>query len=148
MQKSSVLVTSEEAPKGVKFSKAPALRRFSVLWTPHFEYFNAFRPPLAGGILMGGNPDFLPFDEAVRIAVMALAGCRYFFAIDDFCVRHFHPPQHLVSAFDEDPAFYRRLVCRRIGDLATERSIHGESRWDPDQQQRKRETHKPAGAAS
>jgi hypothetical protein len=42
MQESSVLVTSEGTPKAVKFSKVPALRRFSVLWTPTLSISTRF----------------------------------------------------------------------------------------------------------
>ena len=41
---------------------------------------------------------------------MPLTRRRYFFPIDDFRVRHFYPSQHPVSALDENPAFYRRLI--------------------------------------
>jgi hypothetical protein len=46
----------------------------------------------------------------------------------------FYPPQHAISALDEDPAFDRRLTGRRIRDLAAERSIDGECRGTVRQQ--------------
>jgi len=76
---------------------------------------------------MGGNPDLLPFDQAIRVAAMPLAGSRYFVAIHDFSVRHLHPPQHLISAFDKNPALYRRHISWRISYLAAEGSINGKS---------------------
>ena len=76
---------------------------------------------------MGRYPDFLACAQTIHIAVMALAG-RYFLSIDDFSMGDFHPPQHVISALDKDPAFNRGLTGRRIGDLAAERSIHGECR--------------------
>jgi hypothetical protein len=74
---------------------------------------------------MGGYPDFLAGPETLHIAVMTLTG-RYFLSIDNLSMGDFYPPQHVISALDEDPAFDLRFIGRRIGDLATERSIHGE----------------------
>ncbi len=76
---------------------------------------------------MGCNPDFLAGAETIHIAVMALAG-RYFLSIDDLSMGDFHPPQHVISALDKDPAFDRGLTGRRIGNLAAERSVDGECR--------------------
>lgn len=91
---------------------------------------------------MCGNPDFLPCVEAIRIAIVALAGGN-FFTVDNFSMRHFHPAQHPISTFDEDPAFDGRLICRRIGNLAAERSIDCQGDGNPNLQN-KRETKHPA----
>jgi hypothetical protein len=82
---------------------------------------------------MGRYPDFLACPETIHIAVMAFAG-RYFFFIDNLGMGDFYPPQHAISALDEDPAFDRRLTGRRIRDLAAERSIDGECRGTVRQQ--------------
>lgn len=76
---------------------------------------------------MGGYPDFLACPETIHIAIMAIGG-RYFVSIDNLSMGHFYPAQHVISALDKDPAFDRRLIDRRIGDLAAERSIHSECR--------------------
>ena len=76
---------------------------------------------------MGRYPDFLACLETIHIAIMALAG-RYFLSIDDLSMGDFHSAQHVISALDKDPAFHGRFIGRRIGDLAPERSIHGECR--------------------
>jgi hypothetical protein len=67
----------------------------------------------------------------------------YFFAIDNLCVRHFHPAQHLVSALNEDPAFNHGFIGRRISDLAAERSIDREGSRSSNQQH-KSDTQHPA----
>lgn len=86
MQKSSVLVTSKEASKGVKFGKDQGLQAFVCGLGGHFQDFYSFRPPLTGFVLVGSDPDFLPFDEAVRIAVMPLARGGNFFPVNDLCM--------------------------------------------------------------
>jgi len=76
---------------------------------------------------MGRYPDFLACPETFHIAVMTLAG-RNFLSIDNLSMGDFYPAQHVISALDKDPAFDLRFIGRRIGDLAAERSIHGECR--------------------
>ena len=82
---------------------------------------------------MGRYPDFLACLETLHIAIMPLAG-RYFFSIDNLGMGDFYPSQHVISALDKYPAFDRRFIGRRIGDLAPERSIHGECREPVPQQ--------------
>lgn len=74
---------------------------------------------------MGRYPDFLAGPETLHIAIMTLAD-RHFLSIDNLSVGDFYAAQHVISALDKDPAFDRRFVGRRIGDLAAERSIDGE----------------------
>jgi hypothetical protein len=88
---------------------------------------------------MGRYPDFLAGPETLHIATMTLAG-RYFLSIDNLSVGHFHPAQHAISALDKDPAFDRRFIGRRIGDLAAERSIDGECHDGAKRQQSENET--------
>ena len=82
---------------------------------------------------MGRYPDFLASLETLHIAIMTLTG-RYFLSIDNLSMGDFYPSQHVISALDKDPAFHGRFIGRRIGDLAPERSIHGECRETERQQ--------------
>ena len=82
---------------------------------------------------MGGYPDFLACPETLHIAIMTLTG-RYFLSIDNLSMGDFYSPQHVISALDKDPAFDCGFTGRRIGDLAPERSIHGECRETARQQ--------------
>ena len=68
---------------------------------------------------MGRYPDLLASPETICFAIMTLAG-RHFVSINDLCMGHLHPAQHVISALDKDPAFDRRLTCRGIGNLAKE----------------------------
>jgi len=88
---------------------------------------------------MGRNPDFLACPETIHFAIMPLAG-RYFLSIDDLSMGDFYPAQHVISALDKDPAFDRRFIGRRIGDLAAERSIDGECHDGTIRQQSENET--------
>jgi hypothetical protein len=88
---------------------------------------------------MGCYPDFLAGPETPHIAIMTLDG-RYFLSINDLGVGDFHAAQHVISALDKYPAFDRRFIGRRIGDLAAERSIDGECHDGAKRQQSENET--------
>ena len=106
------------------------------------EDFNPLGPPLPGGVLTGGYPDFLAWLETISIAGVALAG-RYFFSIHDLSVSDFHPAQHAISALDENPALDHRHVGWGIGDFAAEGAI-GRRCGGRVRQQSKSETQHPA----
>jgi len=88
---------------------------------------------------MGCYPDFLAGPETLHIAIMTLAG-RHFLSIDNLSMGNFYPAQHVISALDKYPAFDRRFIGRRIGDLAAERSIDGECHDGTKRQQSENET--------
>jgi hypothetical protein len=126
----------------IKFWKKWDLqRRFSYVGGD-FEYFNLFCLPLATGVLVRRNPNFLPRTKAFRAAFVSLAG-GYVVAEENFRVAHFHAAQHIVFALYENPARGSRSIFRRVNHFADESSIRRKSRWNR-KQYRERQTQEPA----
>jgi hypothetical protein len=121
--------------------KVDLQRRFSYVGGD-FEYFNLFCLPLATGVLVRRNPNFLPRTKAFRAAFVALAG-GYVVAEENFRVAHFHAAQHIVFALYENPARGSRSIFRRVNHFADESSIRRKGRWNP-KQYRERQTQHPA----
>jgi hypothetical protein len=90
---------------------------------------------------MGGHPDFLAGLETFRIAGLPLAR-RHFVTENNLRMRHFNPAEHVIHAFDKNPALYSRFVSWWISNLAAKSPIDGKSRKAS--QQRKSEAEHPA----
>ncbi len=98
------------------------------------EDFYASGPPLARGILIGGNPYLLPGLQAFRTAFVPLAG-GYLLSEHDNRMGHIDPAQQMVASLNENPSPRDCLACRRVNYLALKNSFGRKRRRGSEQGQ-------------